>query len=105
MPIEPSVLAQRATSRGPQGELFSLVDGRETDQELKDLIVQLALKCPLGKSHFHCPFRILSGLSCDSLTGTVQTLSREACLSLFEMERECRATHADECQSAKQLPA
>jgi hypothetical protein len=95
------VLAKRSAARNSQGDLLSLVDGGETDQELKDLVVQLALKCPQNNAHFQCPFRILGGLSYTSMNSIVQTMSRKACLSLFELERECRVSYAADCQSIK----
>ena len=78
----------------PPGQVPSFVDGKESDQELRKLIIEIVLQCPQGETHFHCPFRILSGLSHDSLTTLVKTMPRNACLSLFEMERECRAAYA-----------
>lgn len=98
MGISPTKLAEQAATKNPQGEPLSLIKGNETTEELKDLIIRLIQKCPAGKAHFQCPFRIMSSLSLDAINQTVQSLSRESCLKLFEMERECRAIYAAECQ-------
>ena len=84
---------------------MSLINGGETTEELKDLIIHLSHKCPDGKVHFQCPFHILSGLTQASIIRTVQSLSRESCLQLFEMERACRATYEGECESSRPGPA
>jgi hypothetical protein len=81
-------------AENPPGKVPSFVDGKESDQELRKLIIEHVLQCPQGETHFHCPFRILSGLSHDSMTSLVKAMTRKACLSLFEMERECRADYA-----------
>ena len=98
MPEKFSTLARRATAKDANGRLLLLVTGEETDQALKDLIMQICLQCPLNLAHFHCPFHILGSLSHTSLNSTVQGMSREACLNLFELELECRTSHAGECR-------
>jgi hypothetical protein len=92
MGISHSILVERAATKGPQGESLSFINGDESEADLKELIVTLTRRCPLGNTHFQCPFRILSGLSYASIIRTVQGLPHEACLQLFEMERECRAS-------------
>lgn len=84
-------------AKNPLGEVSLFVGENESDQELRKLIMEYTLQCPQGKNHSHCPFRILSGLSHDSMAALVKTMTRNACLSLFEMERKCRA--ADAAQS------
>lgn len=96
-------LIERATAQGPQGELLLLINGDESTEDLKELILQLTNKCPVGKGHLNCPFQILSGLTPASIAKTVQALSRESCLQLFEMERECRMLHPEECKQMKDL--
>ena len=90
-----SKLAKRATETDLQGNPLLLVNGDESVEDMKNLIIQLSEKCPLDKNHVHCPFRILSGLTTVSIVRTVQGLSRHSCLRLFEMERKCRSTHAN----------
>lgn len=94
-----SELVQKATVKDSMGNPVMLVNGDETLEDLRDLIIQLTDKCPLGKSHFSCPFRMLSGLTPGSINRTVQSMSRESCLQLFVMELECRTAHADNCHS------
>ena len=103
MPVEPSELVKRFVARDSRGELRRLVDGAESDEELRELIIRLVLKCAAEKSHFRCPFRILSGLSYASMTRMVNTLPRATCLSLFEMERECRAAYEAKFPATKEL--
>lgn len=87
-------LADKVASREPEENPAMLVSGQETTENLKDLIIELTQQCPWGNNHFQCPFRILSGLTHGSIIRTVQALSRESCLELFKMERECRAIYA-----------
>ena len=103
MPVEPSELEKRFVARNSRDELHRLIDGAESDQELRELIIRLVLRCAVDKSHFGCPFRILAGLSYASMTSMVNTLPRATCLSLFEMERDCRAAHDAECPATKEL--
>jgi hypothetical protein len=89
-----------AAAENPTGEVPSLVDGNESDQELRKLITEHVWQCSQGEIHSHCPFRILSGLSSDSLTTLIKTMNRNVCLSLFEMERKYRATGVSKCPVA-----
>ena len=84
----------RLTSRGSQGEPLSLITGKESVEELRELIVDFSEACPAGQNHPHCPFRILSGLSYDSLEKLVKSMPRETCVAFFEQELKCR-TQAD----------
>jgi hypothetical protein len=84
--------------RGPQGEPLSLLTGAETLPELKDLMLALCNACPAGKAHPHCPIRILSGLSHVAVTRLIQSMPRESCLNLFELELECRSRN-DSCHA------
>lgn len=96
-------LLERASVKDSIGEPLMLINGDESTEDLKDLILQLTQRCPLGDDHFHCPFQILSGLTPASIARTVQGLTREACLQLFEMELECRKLHPVECGRMKKL--
>ncbi len=90
-------------SENPTGEVSSLVDGNESDHELRRLIHELVSQSSQNETHTHCPFRILSGLSHDSVTALIKTMTRNACLSLFEMERKYRANCAIKCPVAIKL--
>jgi hypothetical protein len=54
------------------------------------LVVGFVQNCPLKQQHLNCPFRIMSGLSPDSLKNVVSNLKRQDLVFLFEMECETR---------------
>jgi hypothetical protein len=83
-------LAQRAQGRGPNGELSSLATGKETDAELRSLLIQLTEKCPLGNNHHGCPFRMMGRLPDYSIEHLVTTMSPTDVRELFRMELICR---------------
>jgi len=85
------IIQLRLAARGPEGEPQSLIAGTETLAELREVIVGFSEGCPAGRNHPHCPFRLLSGLSYDSLTNLVNSMSRETCLDLFQQELQCRS--------------
>ncbi len=73
----------------PSEALWPLPAGQETLEELRELILQLALIGPAQHSQPTCPFRILSNLTYASLTHLVAGMSRETCLHLFDGEEPC----------------
>lgn len=91
-------------ARGPQWEHLSLLAGNESVAELRNLIALLCQECPASRNHFHCPFRVMSGLSYATMTEVVKNLPRESCLSLFEMELNCRAQAGASCHLLKKQP-
>ena len=88
----------RLAASGSWGEPLSLITGQETVEELREMIIAFAEACPTGQNHIFCPFRILSGLSYDSLTNLVRHISRESCVGLFEQELACRSRADAACR-------
>ena len=78
---------------------MSLLAGDETLEELREMIIEFSEACPIGRNHPYCPFRILSGLSYDSLTNLVSTMSRDTCIALFEQELKCRSQAETPCRN------
>jgi len=91
MPVKRPVLKLRAQAKTPQGKYLSLLRGRETDDDLKELILALAENCPRDVACPQCPFRILGALAKGPRLALVNSMSREMCLKVFESERNCRA--------------
>jgi len=90
MKTSDETIQMRLAGRGLQGEPLSLISGKETLEELRELIIEFSEDCPSGHNHPHCPFCVMSGLSYDSLANLVNHMSRENCLNLFEQELQCR---------------
>lgn len=85
-------MARRARETSGAGRQGSFVKGDETVEELRRLVIAAVKKCPLGRANGKCPYRILAGLGFGTMERTVNGLSREQCLGLFEMELECRSS-------------
>jgi len=84
------LLVARSQARGAGGELLPLVTGRETEAELRLLSLQLAGNCPCGKSHPHCPFRLMSKHSPGSVKHLLETMPEAELRELFVTELLCR---------------
>ena len=97
-------IKNRLAVRGPAGEHLSLLAGTETLEEIRQIIIWLALRCPADQNHPHCPFRIMSGLTPNSEKNLVNKLSLEECRGLFNMELECRSQTDVPCQSTVKPP-
>jgi len=76
---------------------LSLISGQESLAELKDLILQVSQACRAKQTYFPCPFFITGTLSYASLTVLVNSLTRKACLDLFQMELVCRSQEVGPC--------
>ena len=76
----------------PADQAYSLITGQEALGELRRLIIDYAQAGPANKTHQAGPFHTLGTLSYASLTTLVNSLPREACLDLFKMEQNCRAS-------------
>ncbi len=92
-------IVARVNTVGPDGKLLPATTGKESEAELKEMVLWFTEKCPRQQYHQHCPFRILEGLSYNSLQNLVNGLSREAALGLFELEHICRNQQPKKCQS------
>jgi len=90
LPEEWQAVCARFSTEGPDGRLLSVITGAESDTTLRELTIKLTRKCPLGKSHAHCPFCTLRGLSHPALSNFINHMDRPSVLSLFEIEHECR---------------
>ena len=84
-------IQRRLAARGARGEPLSLITQRETLAELREMILEFSEACPAGQNHPHCPFRIMAGLSYDSLVSLINHLPQEACVNLFDQELACRS--------------
>lgn len=102
-------IRSRLTTKGPDGKLLPAITGTESDEELRNLVIGCVANCPLKQQHFNCPFRIMSGLTPDSLNQVVSNLKRQDLIFLFEMECETRnATgigkmEIEKCQCEKEV--
>lgn len=81
----------RLAARGPASEPLPLITGQESLEELRRMVIQFSHACPAKQIHLECPFHIMGTLSHDSLASFVNSLTRQACVNLFQMELECRA--------------
>jgi hypothetical protein len=87
----------RLKTLGPDGKYLPVITGRESDEDLREMVLQMSQSCPLNLACLHCPFRILQGLSYASLNKTVAGLDRTGCLELFALESACRNQVAAQC--------
>lgn len=89
---------RRSLARGPEGERLSLLTGKETEADIRRLMVEIVLDfqdadhCPFCQAHRQCPFNALAGLSYHSLKDLTDTLPIEDCRKVFEMELACRSS-------------
>ena len=94
MALNWDLVTARLTTRGPEGSFLSAITGEETDLELRALVVRLAHGCPLSQQHPGCPFCALSHLYHLSLQNLLNSMTRTALASLFELECEVRNAYA-----------
>jgi hypothetical protein len=97
-------LQMRIAARGPSGEHLSLLAGGEALEELRNIIVFLCQACPASQNHLHCPFHVMSGLSYQAMTHLVKNLPHASCLSLFELELNCRSQGEAACYLTENPP-
>jgi hypothetical protein len=83
-------MARRAKTRGASGELLSFATGQESLDELQDLCLQLASKCPIDRDHHACPFRMLGKLPIYSVKNLISEMSETDLRELLTMELICR---------------
>ena len=91
-------MQNRLAARGPNGEPLALITGKESLEELKSMVLQFSQACPAKQASLECPFHIMGTLSHATLTTLVESLSRETCLDLFQMELDCRSQANSPCQ-------
>ncbi len=72
-------------------EPHSVLSGQETDKELRELVLQLTQRCPVGELNRHCPFYTLNGLSYETVKNIVEQMSRNSLLEMFD-EEDIKAT-------------
>jgi hypothetical protein len=84
------LLRERMTLRGADGKFSAIITGQESDAGLRQMVLEISLRCPLGQTHAHCPFCMLGGLSRTSLENLVYGMKREAMVFLFDAECELR---------------
>jgi hypothetical protein len=96
-------IERRVEAKGRHGEDLCLVNGDEPEEKLKDMIFDLARHCPVSRGNDNCPFYKMASLSETALLNLISSLSRQACLDLFDKELICRINHKMECFS-RMLP-
>ena len=84
---------RRISSKGQEDTFLPAFCGGETDQELRELVLQLALTCSALHAAEKCPLRPLLGLSHVALKNAVNRFDRETCLELLQEECTCRNVH------------
>lgn len=92
-----SSVQARLAARGPEGVFLPLVAGQESLEELRQMVIEFCHVCPAKQIHLECPFRIMGTLAHDSLAALVNSLTREACVNLFQLELECRSKYGAQC--------
>ena len=75
----------------------SVLTGRETDAELRELALKFSRQCPVGELNRRCPFYTLNGLHHETIRSIVEQMSRESLIEMFEDERICRREHRSGC--------
>ena len=96
-------VACRVSTLGPDGKLLSAITGEEPDAALREMAFKFANKCLVGKSHAHCPFFAIGGLSNPAILNLINTMDRHSLLGLFELECECRNSPSVLGQNCKPL--
>jgi hypothetical protein len=69
---------------------LSAITGHESDEELRELVLEFCRRCPAHMQHNHCPFHLLGGLPPDTLKNLVKDMNRQTMLYLFESEQRLR---------------
>ena len=104
MAVNWHAVGRRLSTPGPDGKYLPAITGRETDEDLREMVFLMSQSCPLNLACLHCPFRILQGLSHASLNKTVAGLDRTGCLELFALENACRNQAEAPCLHKPQRP-
>jgi hypothetical protein len=84
---------RRISSKGQDDTFLPAFCGGESEQELRELVVQIVLNCAVLQTAQECPLRPLQGLFHVTLRNAVNRLSRESCLELLQEECTCRNVH------------
>ena len=95
----------RLKTLGPDRKYLPVITDRESDEDLREMVLQMSQSCPLNLACLHCPFRILQGLSHASLNNTVAVLDRTGCLELFALENACRNQAEAPCLHKPKRPS
>jgi hypothetical protein len=96
-----------AVAKGQDPKSLSAISAEKSDQELRQLVLSLAVGCTVAQDSPGCPIRPLQGLTHVTLRNTVDRFDRETCLDLLREEATCRSTNR-ECgryQALARLPA
>ncbi|HUC86071.1 MAG TPA: hypothetical protein VL970_12815 [Candidatus Acidoferrales bacterium] len=84
------------------------VTGDESDDELREMVVEFASEYFGCQNDIDCPFRRLNGLTFNSLRHLLEGMDRPSILGLFDLECESRNREASQCpliQIRRQLDA
>ena len=95
-----------APGKGPERECLPAIFAEKSDQELRGLLMSLAVGCTAARNFPNCPIRPLQGLTHATLRNTVERFDRATCLDLLQEEADCRNL-GHECarhQSGIRLP-
>ena len=79
-----------------------LISGQESLEELRQMVIEFCHVCPAKQIHLECPFHIMGTLSRDSLASFVNSLTRQACVNLFQLELDCRSKYGTPCAPKSQ---
>ncbi|MDR3456838.1 MAG: hypothetical protein P4N60_05290 [Verrucomicrobiae bacterium] len=90
-------IKERLSVAGRAVEPGSVLTGRETDAELRELAYRFSQQCPIGELNRHCPFHTLNGLHHATTRDVLDKMNRASLMEMFEDERLCRKEHADKC--------
>ena len=80
----------RLSARDAAGNLMFALAGNESEEELRTAALKFVEACPAGCEQPRCPFRILGSLYHGSAKALINSMTRSALISLFEMEFEFR---------------
>jgi hypothetical protein len=80
------------TEQDANGNYRPAVRGDETDDELREIALEISSYCQAHPCAEHCPFAVLASLGSQSMTREIRQMSRQTLLDFFQMELDCR-TH------------
>ncbi len=72
----------------------ALIAGNESEETLRQLVLEFSLRCPRGNIHARCPFTLLRGLTEPTREWLVESMDRHALLQIFALEQAIRREEA-----------
>ena len=89
MSAKMNALARCIDHRDARGCCPPVVTGAESEEQLRELVLQISTNCSALGTGQQCPFQLLAGLSWSSLRTTLDQMKHSQLLGLFELEGAC----------------